>query len=29
MKEMIFASQESGERLDKFLDEMLPDFSRS
>lgn len=26
---MIFASQESGERLDKFLDEMLPDFSRS
>lgn len=29
MKEMIFAAQESGERLDKFLDEMLPDFSRS
>ena len=29
MKEMIFASQESGERLDKFLDEMMPDFSRS
>ncbi|MEI3246653.1 MAG: RluA family pseudouridine synthase [Lachnospiraceae bacterium] len=29
MKEMIFASQESGERSDKFLDEMLPDFSRS
>lgn len=29
MKEMIFSAQENGQRLDKFLDEMLPDFSRS
>ena len=29
MKEMIFSAQENGKRLDKFLDEMLPDFSRS
>ena len=29
MKEMIFSAAESGERLDKFLSEAMPDFSRS
>lgn len=29
MKEMIFSANEGGERLDKFLSETMPDFSRS
>ena len=29
MKEMLFSAAESGERIDKFLNEALPDFSRS
>ncbi len=29
MKQLLFSASEGGERIDKFLDEMMPDFSRS